>query len=141
MTNISSFYETQPVGFPYQGWFYNIAIRGDFQGDPHELLNLLKEMEREFSNVKRFQYAPRILDVDILTFGNISIDTPELTIPHPKLESRRFVLIPLAEIMPDFIHPVSGLRISEMLTRCMDDSTVLIFPSHDDMNWQLEVSR
>jgi 2-amino-4-hydroxy-6-hydroxymethyldihydropteridine diphosphokinase len=140
ITNISNLYETQPVDFTYQGWFYNIAIRGDFQGDPFQLLELLKGMEREFSNEKRFQYAPRILDADILTFGNIHIETEELTIPHPKLESRRFVLVPLAEIFPEFIHPVSGLNIQEMLSQCKDDSIVTIFANHDDLNWQLEVS-
>ena len=137
---MSGFYETQPVDFTFQGWFYNIAVRGDFQGDPLELLKLLKGIEREFSNVKKFQYAPRVLDADILTFGNIHIETEELTIPHPKLASRRFVLIPLAEIFPDFIHPVSGLNIEEMLSQCKDDSTVTIYASHDDTNWQLEVT-
>jgi 2-amino-4-hydroxy-6-hydroxymethyldihydropteridine diphosphokinase len=123
--SISSLYETQPVDFTFQGWFYNIAIKCDFQGDPLELLDLLKNMEKELSNVKRFQYAPRVLDADILTFGNIYMETHELTIPHPKIALRRFVLIPLGEIMPDFVHPFSGLNVKEMLSQCNDDSIVV----------------
>lgn len=135
--NISSLYETQPVDFTYQGWFFNLAVKGDFKGRPPELLELLKGMERELSNVRQFQYAPRVLDADILTFGNTQMETQELTIPHPKIASRRFVLIPLVEIMPDFVHPVSGLNIQEMLSQCEDDSIVTIISNLDDINRKL----
>ena len=121
---ISSIYETQPVGYPHQGWFLNIVTQGEFNEDPLELLRLIMEIQNKYSLDKPFKNAPRIIDIDILTFDEINISTKELTLPHPGMKERLFVQLPLQEICPDFIHPVSKLTIDELIKNCPDKSEV-----------------
>ena len=110
---ISSLYETEPVGYLDQPRFLNAVLRGTTFLSPEELLSKAKEIEMTLGRVPSFQNAPRPVDIDILLYGKLVIDTPELTIPHPRMEERAFVLVPLAEIAPNLVHPVSGRKIKE----------------------------
>lgn len=103
----SSFYETEPVEFTDQPWFVNSAVVLETNVSPDDLLKLLLAIEREMGRDRSREQkkGPRIIDLDILLFGNEVIDTPELTVPHPAMHERRFVLEPLAEIAPNAIHP------------------------------------
>ena len=121
---ISSLYETQPVGYPHQGWFLNLVAQGEFNEDPLELMRLILEIQGKYRGEKKFKNAPRSIDVDILTFENVIITTKELTLPHPEMDKRLFVLLPLQEICPDFIHPECRLKIDELIQNCPDKSEV-----------------
>lgn len=124
--DISSFYETEPVGYKHQGWFLNLVISCRFSNDPLDLLSLIKDLQADYNQLKKFQNAPRVIDVDILTFDDMVINTPELMIPHPRMSKRMFVLRPLKEIEPDFIHPVSRIHIDQLIETCTDESVVRI---------------
>ncbi len=112
--SVSSFYETEPVETSPQPWFVNCAVKLDTEKMPRQLiggiLNLEKEMGRQRSQPK----APRTIDIDILLFGSSVINLPSLTVPHPRMHERRFVLEPLAEIAPDARHPVFKRTIREL---------------------------
>ena len=121
---VSSFYETEPVDYLDQPWFLNCAVEGETESLPIELLHSVREIETRLSSKKAFRKGPRILDIDILLFGDQSVNTPELQIPHPRMLARKFVLAPLAEIAPRAQHPSWPGNVSELLTRCNDPSTV-----------------
>jgi 2-amino-4-hydroxy-6-hydroxymethyldihydropteridine diphosphokinase len=93
---------------------------------PLALLNHLKRLETALGRVPNFQNGPRLIDIDILFFDDLMIDTHELAIPHPRLHERAFVLVPLAEIAPDFVHPVLGKPIHELLDE-VDRSEIELF--------------
>lgn len=111
----SSLYETEPWGVENQPMFLNMAIEIETDLKPGELLGLLKEVEKEVGRGKTYKWGPRIIDLDILLFDNISVDEYNLTIPHPLMHEREFVLKPLAEIAPDVTHPLLHERIQELL--------------------------
>ena len=114
---VSSFHETEPVGGPPgQGMFLNAAAVLETTLDPLELLHTLQQIEERFGRVRTVRWGERTLDLDILLFGDQIIDTPELTVPHPGLRVRRFVLEPLAEVAPDARDPVTGRRVIGLLT-------------------------
>jgi len=121
---VSSFYETEPVDYLDQPWFLNCAVEGETESLPIELLHSLREIETRLGSKKAFRKGPRILDIDILLFGDQSVNTPELQIPHPRMLARKFVLAPLAEIAPRAQHASWPGNIRELLTRCHDPSTV-----------------
>jgi len=114
---ISSLYETEPVGYLDQPPFLNAVLRATTYLPPRDLLTQAKEVEKELGRVPSFPNAPRPIDIDILFYGDQVINSPELIIPHPHLEERAFVLIPLAEIAPDLVHPVSGKTIRKMVEK------------------------
>jgi 2-amino-4-hydroxy-6-hydroxymethyldihydropteridine diphosphokinase len=121
---ISSMYETEPVDYLDQSWFVNMALEVETELPPAALLRALHAIETQMGSKKLIAKGPRLIDMDVLLYGNEVIDTPELQIPHPRMHLRRFVLEPLAEIAPNVRHPVSGLSVSEMLARTPDKSLV-----------------
>lgn len=124
LQEISSLYETEPVGSIAQDRFLNgvAAIQTDYT--PHYLLQLLKDIEKSVGRQHRKRWGPREIDIDILIYSNIRINTPELVLPHPEMHIRRFVLVPFAEITPDVIHPVFNVSIQTLLERLADDKSV-----------------
>jgi 2-amino-4-hydroxy-6-hydroxymethyldihydropteridine diphosphokinase len=118
----SSYYETEPVGFKDQPWFLNQAIELDTLLTPTELLAICQKIENAGGRIRTFLNAPRTLDLDILFYGNIVVSREDLIIPHPRLADRRFVLEPLAQIAPEFVHPVLGKSIRQLLKTCPDRS-------------------
>lgn len=115
--SIASFYETKPVGYLEQPDFLNTACQITTDLSPLELLHFLKQIERQMGRQASFRNAPRPIDIDILLYDDLVLDTPELIIPHPRMTDRAFVLVPLAEIAPTVIHPTLNLSISELLQR------------------------
>jgi len=122
---LSSLYETQPVGGPPQGFFLNAVAAGETRLRPEQLLAACLAVELELGRVRREPNGPRTIDVDILFFGALRRDGPRPpVIPHPRLHERRFVLEPLAEILPELVHPGLGLSVRELLRGCADTSDV-----------------
>jgi len=111
---VSSIYDTEPVGNIEQPRFLNQVCQVYTTLAPTELLTLAKGFESQMGRSLNKSNAPRPIDIDILFYGDQIIETPELIIPHPRLAERAFVLIPLAEISPDLVHPVSGKTIKEL---------------------------
>ena len=103
---VSSFYETEPVEFTAQPWFLNCAVKLNTEKMPKQLLNAVLDIEKEMGRKRLKKKGPRTIDIDILLFGNSVIDTKGLTVPHPAMHERRFVLEPLAEIAPEVRHPM-----------------------------------
>lgn len=121
----SGLYLTEPVGGPAQDWYLNLVVEVETLLEPEALLATALAVEKVHGRERSLPNAPRTLDIDILLFGERVVGAPGLTIPHPRLHERRFVLVPLAEIAPDLRHPLLGLRIRELLARCPDTSQVL----------------
>jgi 2-amino-4-hydroxy-6-hydroxymethyldihydropteridine diphosphokinase len=110
----SQVYETPPWGFEDQPKFLNQAIRAKTYLDPEPLLKHLKRLEVALGRKESFLNGPRLLDIDILFYDDLVVDKPSLVIPHPRLHERGFVLLPLMDIAPDLVHPVTKKSIREM---------------------------
>ena len=124
----SSIYETGPWGYADQPAFLNQAVKAETYLDPNDLLVLLKEIEVSMGRQETFRFGPRLIDLDILFYDELVLDTPKLTIPHPRIAERAFVLIPLAEIAPDLCHPIFKKTIQELKTP-LDTSSIELFQS------------
>ena len=111
---ISSFYETEPVGFAAQPWFLSCVVKLGTEKMPRQLLSGILDLERQMGRRRLEKKGPRIIDIDILLFGNSIIDTKELVVPHPAMHQRRFVLEPLIEIAPEVRHPVFKRTVREL---------------------------
>lgn len=111
---VSSFYDTEPVELTSQPWFLNCALKLDTEKMPRQLMAATLAIEQEMGRQRKQAKGPRTIDIDILLFGSSIIDLPSITVPHPKLHQRRFVLEPLAEIAPEVRHPVFKRTIREM---------------------------
>jgi dihydroneopterin aldolase/2-amino-4-hydroxy-6-hydroxymethyldihydropteridine diphosphokinase len=120
----SSFFKTQPIGYTSQDWFVNGVIKIETDLEAPELFRTLKAIESRLGRVKTFRWGPRTIDLDILFFDEVEIHTEELQIPHPLIQDRQFVLIPLAEIDRNFIHPVLKKAVQELLSNFKEDQGV-----------------
>jgi 2-amino-4-hydroxy-6-hydroxymethyldihydropteridine diphosphokinase len=101
----SAVYETEPAYVVDQERFLNMVVEAQTPLPPHDLLRWIKTIEQQVGRTTTFRYGPRVVDLDILLYDNLELDTPDLTIPHPRMAERAFVLVPLAELAPDLILP------------------------------------
>ena len=125
LQKISSLYETAPVGNEAQNDFLNGVVSIRTHHSPHNLLNMLKQIEINIGREHRIRWGPREIDMDILIYDDLCVETPNLTIPHPDMHLRRFVLVPLAEITPDLVHPIINETIQNLLAHLADDKSVV----------------
>lgn len=121
----ASLYETEPVGHENQPWFLNTAIEIRTKLSPQKLLALLKDVERRLGRKSRQRWGPREIDLDLLLYGERVMDEPHLQIPHAQLHRRRFMLVPLAEIAPDAVHPRCKKTITQLLEALPDQKGVV----------------
>jgi 2-amino-4-hydroxy-6-hydroxymethyldihydropteridine diphosphokinase len=120
----SSLFKTQPIGYTSQDWFVNGVIKIETDLEAPELLRTLKTIESQLGRTEIFRWGPRTIDLDILFFDNAEIHTEELQIPHPLIQDRQFVLIPLAEIDRNLIHPVLKKTVEELLNNFKENQGV-----------------
>jgi 2-amino-4-hydroxy-6-hydroxymethyldihydropteridine diphosphokinase len=121
----SSLYETEPVDIRKQSFFFNMVIEIECQFGPQELLRILKNIEYRLGRIKTFPKGPRKIDIDILLAEDFVISSPNLKIPHQRMDKRNFVLVPLSEITPDAIHPVLKKSVKTLAQETDDLSTVI----------------
>ncbi|MFL2627460.1 MAG: 2-amino-4-hydroxy-6-hydroxymethyldihydropteridine diphosphokinase [Dehalococcoidia bacterium] len=122
---ISSIYETSPQGYKDQSNFYNLACSTKKQIDMYELLGICKEIEIHCGRTSNFINGPRILDIDIISYGDQLFEKTDLIIPHPRMDSRLFVLIPLAEINPLWVHPKLNVSIEKLIKLNQNQGEIL----------------
>jgi 2-amino-4-hydroxy-6-hydroxymethyldihydropteridine diphosphokinase len=122
----SSIYETEPWGFEAKDEFLNMVLKVSTGLEPAELLSRILGIEKSMGRLRgEKQYSSRIIDIDILLYGDRIIDEEDLCIPHPHLHERKFVLVPLCEIAPGLMHPVLNQSILSLLLKCSDESRVM----------------
>ena len=138
---LSSLYESEPWGFNADEWFLNRAVLIDIGLNPEELLEKVLAIEEKLGRVRgeeekqkleenknekgEREYSSREIDIDIIFYGDLVQASEKLTIPHPRMHLRRFVLEPVAQIAPNFIHPVLGITVEQLLAKCKDNSVVI----------------
>ena len=123
----SSAYTTEPWGFEAEEWFLNELLVVETELEPDELMDRLLEIEKELGRVRFPEhkgYTSRTVDLDILYYGDKVINTEKVTVPHPRLHLRKFALLPLCELIPDYLHPIFNVSQEELLQQCPDTSTV-----------------
>ncbi len=114
---LSSLYLTEPQDLEAQNWYVNAVAEVKSSLSARDIFRLLRHIEDELGRERVVRYGPRIIDLDLLCYGDIVLDTKELVIPHPKLHKRRFVLVPLCELSPDFEHPVLRKKVCDLLNQ------------------------
>jgi 2-amino-4-hydroxy-6-hydroxymethyldihydropteridine diphosphokinase len=125
---ISPVYETEPVGRQDQGWFLNLVLRIQTSLEPLALLERLQSVEDGMGRTREKESGPRNIDLDILLYDDRVVDLERLTIPHPRMHERKFVLVPLTQIAPELLHPGLQRSVEELLTLCRDKSEVRSYP-------------
>ncbi len=133
VTARSSWYLTSPVGVEGQDWYLNGAVRLETRLSARGLISAFLEIERDMGRVREERWGPRVIDLDILVFGDAVLDSPDLTIPHPRMHLRRFVLAPLAELAPDLVHPVLGVTVKDLLEGLPEDGQEVV--EWSDRRW------
>jgi 2-amino-4-hydroxy-6-hydroxymethyldihydropteridine diphosphokinase len=128
--SVSRYYETEPVGFTEQSAFINVCIVGSTNLSAHELRQSCSRIEQRLGRMHREQWHEREIDIDLVLFGTDIVDTPELSLPHPRFRDRAFVLVPAAEIAPHVIDPVTGLSVATLLEACSDTASVVVLDSN-----------
>jgi 2-amino-4-hydroxy-6-hydroxymethyldihydropteridine diphosphokinase len=123
VTGRSPVYQTAPWGYPDQPDFFNQVIQAETDLTPQELITYLKWLEKNLGRIPTFRNGPRLIDLDILFYDELVMDSPPLSIPHPRLAERAFVLVPLADLAPGLRHPVLGKTVGELL-HAIDSSEV-----------------
>jgi 2-amino-4-hydroxy-6-hydroxymethyldihydropteridine diphosphokinase len=126
LKNKSPVYETPPWGFADQPAFLNQVVMVETYEGPERLLKHLKRLETALGRVPNFQNGPRLIDIDILFYDDLVLDTAPLVIPHPRLHERAFVLVPLADLMPDLVHPVLHKSVHELLRAVSTEEVRLV---------------
>jgi 2-amino-4-hydroxy-6-hydroxymethyldihydropteridine diphosphokinase len=126
VSEISGWYLTRPVGVAEQEWYENGVARLQARISARELLVSLLSIEERMGRVRTGRWAPRVIDLDILLFGGDVIESEDLKVPHPLMHLRRFVLVPLAQLGPNLIHPSLGLTITELLMRLPEDGQEVV---------------
>ena len=121
----SSLYESEPVGKIKQNWFVNATVAIKTSMVPESLLNAIFKIERDLGRERREKWGPRIIDLDLLTYENRVIHSTALTLPHPEMAKRRFVLLPLSEFAGDYMHPVENKTIYTLLKELPETSQVI----------------
>ncbi len=120
----SSVYRTAAWGKERQRDFYNQVMEVDSGLSPHQILDEIEEIMRSMGRIRKTKWGERIIDIDILYYGDFRINHPDLVIPHPRIAERRFTLVPLCELVPDMMHPVRGVTHLELLKQCKDQLKV-----------------
>jgi len=122
--NCSTIYETEPVGLSDQPWFLNIAVSGISSMPITNFMQLCKSIEYAMGRKIGVRWGQRNIDIDLLLYGTETIHSLQLTVPHPRMHERRFVLFPAAEIAGERIHPIFGVSVNELLQSCKHSSVV-----------------
>lgn len=120
---LSNIIKTEPYGFKKQGKFLNIAVEIETDLKPNELIKLISKVECEIGRKKTVKWGPRVIDIDIIFYNSLIINEPNLKIPHPDMQNRLFVLKPMKEIAPEFIHPVLNKTVTELLEELLNLSS------------------
>lgn len=123
--HVSSYYETEPAGYLEQGKFINAAASLKTTLNPLDLLIVLQSAEASLDRVRTIRWGPRTVDLDILFYDNLVLEDHDLIIPHPRLTERVFVLVPLAEIAPNLVHPLTGMTVIEHLEKQSETGGVI----------------
>ena len=121
LTSISPVYEAEPMYMSDQPSFLNLTLQGETNLTPDHLLSFIKGLEIKLGRTPSPRYGPRLIDIDLLFYGSETRQSPKLVIPHPRLHERAFVLRPLADIRPDWVHPRNGHTVAEMLAALTDE--------------------
>lgn len=121
---ISPVHETEPKGTRNRGWFLNLAIQVHTSLDPFSLLECLSGIEDGMGRTREEKWGPREIDIDILLYDDRTLSSDRLTIPHPRMHQRKFVLLPLEQIAPRLIHPLLKKSVGELIKSCEDDSVM-----------------
>ena len=136
--SVSSLYETEAVGYEKQADFINGVVAVFTRLRPLRLLRRLQTVEKRLGRMREIRWGPRTIDLDILLYGDLVLVSDELTIPHPEMQNRRFVLVPLAEIAQDDHVPGTGKRIGQLLAATTDKSRVDLFMTSADVKEKLK---
>ncbi|MBK9107888.1 MAG: 2-amino-4-hydroxy-6-hydroxymethyldihydropteridine diphosphokinase [Saprospiraceae bacterium] len=130
----SSYYETEPWGNHQQPDFINAVIVATTHLDPQQILKEINEIELSMGRTRNIHYGPRTIDIDILFYNQLIIETKLLTIPHPQIQKRKFVLYPLQELIPSYIHPVLQTSIEQLSQLCNDPCRVVKLQWHETVS-------
>ena len=126
ITKSSRTWLTAPVPVSDQPWYHNEVVRVETELSPLALLEKLQIIEKDFGRVRTVRNAPRILDLDLIAYDDMILDKPELIVPHPRLHLRAFVLLPLQDIAPGWVHPVSGAPLSALIAGLPEGQAVRV---------------